>query len=80
MGPMFCVQGCDIARACEGYITSRDTKQRSYMQYIGPIKHTIYNIYMYCMMVTIYKTPHIKGMMSPYTIYMYTYMYIHMYM
>ena len=26
IGPEFCVQGCDIARACEGYITSEDTK------------------------------------------------------
>ena len=28
MGPEFCVRGCDIARACEGYITSEDTKTR----------------------------------------------------
>ena len=25
IGPEFCVRGCDIARACEGYITSEDT-------------------------------------------------------
>ena len=26
IGPEFCVRGCDIARACEGYITPEDTK------------------------------------------------------
>ena len=46
IGPEFCVRGCDIARACEGYITSEDTKRGSYMQYIGPIS------ILYCMMVT----------------------------
>ena len=49
IGPEFCVQGCDIAQACEGYITSEDTKQGSYIQYIGPIS-ILYTIY--CMMVT----------------------------
>ena len=39
IGPEFCVRGCDVARACEGYITS----------YIGPIS-ILYTIY--CMMVT----------------------------
>ena len=24
--PEFCVRGCDVARACKGYITSEDTK------------------------------------------------------
>ena len=47
--PAFCVRGCDIARACEGYITSADTKRGSYIQYIGPIS-ILYTIY--CMMVT----------------------------
>ena len=46
IGPEFCVQGCDIARACE--ITSDDTvgKRGSYIQYIGPfsILYTIYDI------------------------------------
>ena len=37
IGLEFCVRGCDIARACEGYITSEDTKRGSYIQYIGPI-------------------------------------------
>ena len=37
IGPEFCVQGCDIARACKGYITSEDTKRGSYIQYIGLI-------------------------------------------
>ena len=49
IGPEFCVQGSDIARACEGYITSEDTKRGSYIQYIGPIS-ILYTIY--CMMVT----------------------------
>ena len=44
-----CVRGCDIARSCEGYITSEDTKRGYYMQYIGPIS-ILYTIY--CMMVT----------------------------
>ena len=35
--------------ACKGYITSEDTKRRSYMQYIGPIS-ILYTIY--CMMMT----------------------------
>ena len=51
-GPVYksvCVRRCDIARACEGYITSSDTKQRSYIQYIGPIS-ILYTIY--CMLVT----------------------------
>ena len=26
IGPEYCVQGCDIARACEGYIISEDIK------------------------------------------------------
>ena len=30
IGPDFCVQGCDIAQAREGYI-------RSYILYIGPV-------------------------------------------
>ena len=38
IGPDFCVQGCDIAQACEGYIRSEDTKVRSYILYIGPIR------------------------------------------
>ena len=49
IGPEFCVQGYDIARACEGYITFEDTKRGSYIQYIGPIS-ILYTIY--CMMVT----------------------------
>ena len=49
LGPEFRVRGCDIARACEGYITSKDTKRGSYIQYIGPIS-ILYTIY--CMMVT----------------------------
>ena len=49
IGPEFCVQECDIVRACEGYITSEDTKLRSYIQYFGPIS-ILYTIY--CMMVT----------------------------
>ena len=49
MGPEFCVRGCDIARACEGYITFEDTKQGSYILYIGRIS-ILYTIY--CMMVT----------------------------
>ena len=28
------VRGCDVARACEGYIRSEDTKVRSYILYI----------------------------------------------
>ena len=47
--PEFCVRGCDIALACEGYITSEDTKRGSYILYIGPIS-ILYTIY--CMMVT----------------------------
>ena len=45
----FYVKGCGIPQAYNGYITSEDTKQRSYIQYIGPfsIPYTIY-----CMMVT----------------------------
>ena len=31
----FVSKGCDIARACEGYITFEDTKQGSYN--IGPL-------------------------------------------
>ena len=31
IGPEFCVRGCDIARTCEGYITSEDTKRGSYV-------------------------------------------------
>ena len=51
IGPEFCFRGCDIARACKGYITSEDTKRGSYMQYIGPI--SILHVYtIYCMMVT----------------------------
>ena len=49
IGPDFFVRGCDIARACEGYITSEDTERGSYIQYIGPIS-ILYTIY--CMMVT----------------------------
>ena len=26
IGPEFCVQGCDIAQAYEGYVTPKDTK------------------------------------------------------
>ena len=56
IGPEFCVRGYDIARACEGYITSEDTKRGSYMQYIGPIS-ILYTIYYYdgdisCIMCT----------------------------
>ena len=40
----FCVQGCDIARACEGYITSKDTKPGSYILYTGPVS-ILYTIY-----------------------------------
>ena len=43
------VRVCDIAQACEGYILSSDTKQGSYIQYIGPIS-ILYTIY--CMIVT----------------------------
>ena len=42
--PAFCIQGCDIARACEGYIISEDTNRGSYMQYIRPIS-ILYTIY-----------------------------------
>ena len=42
IGPEFCVQESDIARASEGYITPEDTKQASYIQYNRPVKHTIY--------------------------------------
>ena len=49
IGPEFCVRGYDIARACEGYITSEDTKRGSCIQYIGLIS-ILYTIY--CMMVT----------------------------
>ena len=76
--PEFCVQGCDIARACEGYITSEDTKRKSYILYIGPVSR-LYTIY--CMMVTssawkVYiRTHHIKGMMSP-SCYIIIYIYI----
>ena len=34
-GPSFCVLGFDIALADSGYITSLDTKLRSYILYIG---------------------------------------------
>ena len=37
IGPSFCVLGCDIALAGLGYITSSDTKLRSYILYIGPV-------------------------------------------
>ena len=49
VGPEFCVRGCDIARACEVYITSEETKRGSYIQYIGPIS-ILYIIY--CRMMT----------------------------
>ena len=42
--PRFSVQGCDIARACEGYITSEDTKPRFYIVLYKNCKCTIYNI------------------------------------
>ena len=48
IGPEFCVWGWDMAWACKGYITSEDTKQGSYIQYIGPTS-ILYTIY--CMMV-----------------------------
>ena len=44
IGPEFCVRGCDIARPCEGYITSEDTKRGSCIQYIGCIS-ILYTIY-----------------------------------
>ena len=47
IGPEFCVRGCDIARACKGYIISEDTKLRSYIMYIGPIS-ILYTIYCMC--------------------------------
>ena len=31
IGPDFCVRGCDIAQACDGYITSEDTKYAVYI-------------------------------------------------
>ena len=52
IGPEFCVQECDIARPCEGYMRSDGHKTRvlyALMQYIGPIS-ILYTIY--CMMVT----------------------------
>ena len=51
IGPEFCVRGCD--RACEGYIISEDTKQGSYILYIGPVS-ILYTIY--CMMACIVYT------------------------
>ena len=48
IGPEFCVRGCDIAQAYEGYITSEDTKQGSYIQYTRHVS-ILYTIY--CMMV-----------------------------
>ena len=63
----FFVQRCDIARACEGYITSEDTKWGSYMRYIGPVSilYTciLYYIYMYIYIIII--------------IYIYIYIYIY---
>ena len=46
IGPSFCVLRCDIALAGSGYITSLDTKLRSYILYIGPIS-ILYNIHIY---------------------------------
>ena len=43
IGLLFCVLGCSIALAGSGYITSLDTKLRSYILYIGPIS-ILYNI------------------------------------
>ena len=43
--PRFSVQGCDIARACEGYITSEDTKPRFYIRTVS----VLYTIY--CMLI-----------------------------
>ena len=46
IGPLFCVLECDIALS--GYITSLDTKLRSYILYIGPINILyILHIYIY---------------------------------
>ena len=54
--PEFCVRGCDVARACKGYITSEDTKWGSYMymQYIGPISilYTMYDGDISCIVCT----------------------------
>ena len=50
IGPEFCARGCDIAQACDGYITSEDTKRGSYIQYIGPIS-ILYTIY--CMVTSL---------------------------
>ena len=45
IGPEFCVWGCDIAQGCKGYITSKDTKRGSHIQYTGPINiQSVYNI------------------------------------
>ena len=53
MGPSFCVLGRDIALADSGYITSSDTKLRSYILYIGPVSILyilLYYIYIYIYM------------------------------
>ena len=35
--PRFSVRGCDIARACKGYITFEDTKPRVILWYIRTV-------------------------------------------
>ena len=42
--PEFCFQGCYIAQVCEGYITSEDTKQRSYIFVYRPLI-VLYKLY-----------------------------------
>ena len=70
IGPEFCVRGCDIARACKGYIISEDTKLRSYIMYIGPIS-ILYTIY--CMEGLLYtNSPHQR---DDVTIILYIYVY-----
>ena len=44
IGLEVCVQGCDIARACEGYITSLDTNQRPIITGHVSILYTIHII------------------------------------
>ena len=55
--PDICVRGYDIARACEGYIRSVDTKVRSYIFFnTGPVRilYTIYSIMVTSLIQTIY--------------------------
>ena len=52
-GRSFCVLECDIALAGSGYITSSNTKLRSYILYIGPIS-ILYNIHTYKYYIYIY--------------------------